>query len=151
MEHIICPSCGTSNLKTDLQCLSCGKSLIVRTTPSRPVEPAPLSEQAQAEISFWETPTGQRRIALLSGSVMLVCLWVILRGVFGMMLVPLFIAGGIWELCAWSREREQNKRFEQARDKETLQAELARLDRPDRVVQTKSGPVNVRGFDSRLD
>ena len=151
MEHLLCPSCGAQNLKTDLQCLSCGKSLIVRATPSRPVEPLLLSKQTQAEISFWETPTGQRRIALLSGSVMLLCLWVILRGVFGVMLVPLLIAAGIWELCAWSREREQNKRFEQARDKETLQAELARHDRPDRFVQTKSGPVKVRGFDSRLD
>lgn len=151
MEHLLCPSCGAQNLKTDLQCLSCGKSLITRPALSRPVEPSLPAEQVQAETSFWETPTGQRRIALLSGGVMLVCLWVILRGVFGMLLVPLLIAGGIWELCAWSREREQNKRFEQARDKETLQAELARLDRPDRIVQTKSGPVHVRGFDSRLD
>jgi hypothetical protein len=151
MEHTTCPSCGVQNLKTDLQCLSCGKSLIVRAVTAAPTMPHAQAERTQPETSFWETPTGQRRMALLSGSVMLVCLWVILRGVFGMLLVPLLVVGGIWELCAWSREREQNKRFEQVADKETLQAELARLDRPDRIVQTKSGPVSVRGFDSRLD
>lgn len=149
MEHVACPACGSPNLTTDPQCLSCGTSLLVRPVPT----PMPVSamEPETAPSSFWETPTGQRRIALISGSVMLVCLWVILRGVFGFMLIPLLVAAGIWELCAWSREREQNKRFEGVRDKATLQAELARLDRPDRIVQTKSGPVSVRGFDSRLD
>lgn len=82
---------------------------------------------------------------------MLICLWVLLQGFFGIILVPLLIAGGVWELCAWSRERELDKRFERPHDKESLQAELARLDRPDRFVQTKSGPVFIRGFNSRLE
>jgi hypothetical protein len=90
-------------------------------------------------------------MALLSGGVMLICLGILFQGIFGIMLIPLLICAGIWELCAWSRQREEDKRFEQVHDKATLQAELARHDRPDRMVQTKSGPVKVRGFDSRLE
>ncbi|MCX6367664.1 MAG: hypothetical protein NTX57_13300 [Armatimonadetes bacterium] len=149
MEHIICPSCGAKNLKTDFQCLSCSKSLIVRAAAIAPSEPP--TESAEAESSFWETPVGQRRMALLSGGVMLICLGILFQGIFGIMLIPLLICAGIWELCAWSRQREEDKRFEQVHDKATLQAELARHDRPDRMVQTKSGPVKVRGFDSRLE
>ncbi|WP_395142786.1 hypothetical protein [Armatimonas sp.] len=148
MEHLVCPSCGAQNLTTDPQCLACGKSLITRAVAIKPPEPEGNTEP---DLSFWETPTGQRRIAILSGGVMLLCLWVLLRGIFGVMLIPLAICVGLWELCAWSRQREQDKRFEHVHDKASLQAELARLDRPDRVVQTKSGPVSVRGFDSHLD
>ena len=149
MEHIACPRCEAQNLKTDLQCLSCGVSLIVRATVVSPAEQAVDPEEP--ELSFWETPTGQRRIALLSGTVLLICLCILLQGIFTMALIPLLIAVGLWELCAWSRQREEDKRFEQVQNKETLQAELARHDRPDRIVQTKSGIVKVRGFDSRLD
>ena len=148
MEHIICPSCGAQNLKTDFQCLSCSKSLIARVAAAPPPEPP---REAEPTSSFWETPAGQRRMALLSGGVMLICLGILFQGIFGIMLIPLLICAGIWELCAWSRQREEDKHFEQVHDKATLQAELARHDRPDRMVQTKSGPVKVRGFDSRLD
>lgn len=149
MEHIVCPSCEAQNLKTDPQCLSCGASLIVRAAAI--VRPELPAEPAQPELSFWETPTGQRRIALISGAVLLICLGILLQGIFTMAMIPLLIAAGLWELCAWSRQREEDKRFEQVQNKETLQAELARHDRPDRIVQTKSGPVKVRGFDSRLE
>ncbi len=148
MEHTTCVGCGAQNLKTDPQCLTCGKLLLIR--------PAPLPvETVEAELepipSFWETPTGQRRIALLSGGVMLLCLWVILRGIFGIMLIPLAICAGLWELNEWSKERKLAREFESARNKEELQATLARHARPDRIVQTRSGPMEVRGFDSRLD
>ena len=67
------------------------------------------------------------------------------------MLIPLAICAGLWELNEWSKERKLAKEFESARNKDELQATLARHARPDRVVQTRSGTMEVRGFDSRLD
>lgn len=145
MEHVTCPQCGAANLTTDPECLACGASLL-----ARPSAPPPVVELAPAE-SYWETPQGQRRIALISGSVLLIGLGVLLQGLFGIMLIPILCCAGIWELIQWSRERQQAKGFERAYDKESLQAELARYDRPDTYVQTRSGVIKVKGFDSRLD
>jgi hypothetical protein len=102
-------------------------------------------------VAFWETPQGQRRIALLSGAVMLLMLWLVLRSFFGILIIPLALCAGLWELHEWGKEWELAKRFEHIDNEAMLQAELARLDRPDRVVQTPSGRVEVRGFDSKLD
>lgn len=145
MEHIACPQCGASNLKTDPQCLSCGATLFTRQST-----PPPVVELTPAE-PYWETPQGQRRIALISGAVLLIGLGILLQGLFGIMLIPILCCAGIWELIQWSRERQQAKDFERAHDKESLQAELARYDRPDKYVQTKTGILHVKGFDSRLD
>lgn len=145
MEHVTCPQCGAANLTTDPQCLACRASLL-----ARPSAPPPVVELVSAE-PYWETPQGQRRIALISGSVLLIGLGVLLQGLFGIMLIPILCCAGIWELIQWSRERQQAKDFERAYDKESLQAELARYDRPDTYVQTRSGVIKVKGFDSRLD
>ena len=147
MEHLPCPKCGASNLKTDHQCLSCGEQLLKRSTP--PVPPQPTVPLAPPE-PYWETPQGQRRIAILSGIVLAIGLWILLGQIFGFMLIPILICAGIWELKEWYKDRKLDQEFAQAKDRAELQAVLARHDRPDRIVQTYHGNVHVQGFDSRL-
>ena len=150
MERKSCLACGGENLLTDLSCLKCGAALH-RSASRIAAEP---TEEAPARVTWWDTQQGQRRIAFLSGAVMLACLLFLLPGLlmtFGGLIVGLCVIGGFWEL----RDREANRAFTRGverggGDRAAVQAELARHHRPDRMVNYGHGTVPVRGFDSRL-
>lgn len=162
MERSPCPNCGAPNLATDLQCLTCGAAL--RASPA--VAPPPELEADDAELSppatgvrAWfdlATDAGQRRTALASGIVMLACLAYLMPGMlmlFGGLVPGVLLLGWFME----ARDRAQDRAFVEGvkrggGDKVAVQAELARLHRPDRVVRIGGRlPVSVKGFDSRLD
>lgn len=163
MERTPCPSCGAANLVTDPHCLACGAALRVRSAPVPAPEPAsddalePEPERPGGVRGFFDlaTEAGQRRTAIASGMVMLLCLLVLLPEflmIFGGLIPGLLLLGWVME----ARDRARDRAFEEGvkrggGDRAALQAELARLHRPDRFVQTGRFPMKVRGFDSRLD
>lgn len=149
MQHIPCPSCGAPCLATDLTCLGCGKAL--RTLPS-PTEPAP--EPEPPTVPWWDAPQNQRRIAFVSGAVLLAGALFFLPGL--LILWPFIGFLLVAELVMSARERAENAVFVRnvergGGDRAALQAELARHARPDRIVHGYKGtPITVRGFDPRL-
>jgi hypothetical protein len=148
MEHYPCPACGGPNLSTDPLCLDCGAPLQARAATPLP------AEAAAPPVPWWDAPQNQRRIAFVSGGILLAGALFLLPGllIFWPFVAGLALWGGLMELrdraadAAFARNVERG-----GGDRVALQAELARLHRSDRFVQTGRFPVHVRGFDSRLD
>lgn len=172
MDRLICPACGDSNWETDPTCLSCGESLACQQRKPPPNGPesaddcAGMAPAAQSDsagnvrgIRAWfdlATELGQKRVAILSGIVMLLCVGFLLQGLMPFVIGIACALGAVeffWEM----RERRFQQRFVAGveaggGDKAALQAELSRLHRPDSFrVGPKGASVPVKGFDSRLD
>ncbi len=102
------------------------------------------------------TPSGQRRTALVSGALMLVCFALLIQPI-ALPLLSVVAMIMVWEWLAGSRERARERQFLRdleagGGDKTALRAALGRLHRPPSVVKGPRGAdIPIAGFDGRLD